>query len=454
MDAQNVWWGWWRKANEPMHIDELGQLRDKSRKEPLEIGLYDRSSARFFSAQMRDCVFDDRGSFISTPDAVLTPAYYRNEKLPAWFKLSKIDSVQEEEFVKKFLRVPVGEYTFFGVSADETRAPLETRKIAGDIVPALGDAVVHVSDLHFGSDFGYPLKSAPGSFPLLQILAEDIISQSKKLGVKVGLMVVSGDTSSRGDASHLFNTAKPFLHDLCKRINLPPENVVIVPGNHDISFQDFALTYDHEAAFNGFIQTFYGSARKQVDLLRFRLASNKIVEILTINSVKLRTKETSNYGWVDWRAYEELLNGADKTDEDTLRIAVMHHHLVPSLREEKLPEPGYPYGSVSVTLNAPAIIEGLQRFGFEIVMHGHQHNPAVNRISRARLSDRKLELECLEQPLYVIASGSTGVKLERIEGDIRENTYGILTTDTPRHIYVRQFNPSGNVRDLYSARLS
>ena len=449
-----VWWGWWRKTNEPHRLEELGELQAKLKAKPLEIGLYDRSRTIFFSATMSECIFDDRAGFISSPKTIATPQYYRLEKLPAWFKLLKINRIEQEDFVKKFSGVPIDEYTFFPVLEKGNKPLLERSQLTSDVVPLNGDAIIHLSDLHFGSDFGYPLKAGPGAFPLLQILADDIKKQVKQIGAKVGLIVVSGDTSSRGDASHLFNTAKPFLRDLCKKLNLPPEHVVIVPGNHDISFKEFALTYDHEEAFNDFINAFYGTPRKQVELLKFLLPSKRVLEILTINSVKLRTKDTSNYGWVDWRGYEELLTAIPKVAADTLRIAVMHHHLVPSLREEKLPDSEYPYGSVSVTLNAPAIIEGLQRFGFTLVMHGHQHTPAVNRISRGRPCDGKLDLEGLDQALYIIASGSTGAKPERIDGDIRENTYGILSTTNPLTIKVRQFNTSGNVRDLYSARLS
>jgi predicted phosphodiesterase len=285
----------------------------------------------------------------------------------------------------------------------------------------------------------------------MTILENDI---KKQIGNDVALLVVSGDTTSKGDASHLFTVAIPFLHELRGKLGLSPEQVVIVPGNHDISFKDFALTYDHEGAFNAFLTTFYGSPRKPVELLRFKLPSGTALEVLPINSVKLRSKDTSNYGWVNWQAYETVLDTLPGREDNALRIAVIHHHLVGALKEERLPDSEYPYASVSVTLDAANVVEGLQRHGFKIVLHGHQHNPALNRISRGRARDGDLELAGFDDKLYVIAGGSTGVTGSRIDGDIRDNTYGSLRIDKGNvGLTVRQFNPSGNIRDLYHAPL-
>jgi hypothetical protein len=288
--------------------------------------------------------------------------------------------------------------------------------------------------------------------PLLTILENDIRTQMKDC--RCGLLVVSGDITSRGDASHLFNVGQPFLDSLRQSVGLSTEHVVIIPGNHDISLNAFSLTYDHERAFNAFLTQFYGHASKQMRLVRYRLPAGRLIEVLTVSSIKLRDKDSSNYGWVDWLAYDTFLASLPEPAYGTLRIAVIHHHLVSAMRNERLPDPNYPYASVSVTLNSGAIIEGLQRHGFKLVLHGHQHTPAVHRVSRGRYQDGSLALAGLESQLYVVGAGSAGAMASRIEGDVRDNTYGLIrVTDDALHLRVRQYNPTGTVRDLCVARL-
>ena len=37
-----VWWGWWRKDSEPDHRNDLEELDGAARRDPIEIGLFDR----------------------------------------------------------------------------------------------------------------------------------------------------------------------------------------------------------------------------------------------------------------------------------------------------------------------------------------------------------------------------------------------------------------------------
>lgn len=446
----SVWWGWWRKAQEPNRLEELAELKQLTKEGGfIEIGLFDRSDSRFFSAQLAGCAFDKQGNRMKSPEKVKTPKYYRTSQLPAWFNLVSISQISEEEFIQEFGNPPLEDLTFFPLSQVPAAVIRDTN---ADIEPILlkGSSIIHLSDLHFGDDFGFPSDTRPGLHPLMSILENDIKAQVDD----VGLIIVSGDLTTRGNASYLFSNAKPFLHELAERLGLDPRNVVIVPGNHDIPLDQFTKTYDHEEAFNTFLNAFYGCPWEQLKLLKFNLPSGKILEILPINSVKLRSKETSNYGWVEWQSYDQLLKNSP-LDANTLRIGVLHHHLVPTLKEERLPSSTYAPASVSMTLNAAEIIEGLQKHGFKVAIHGHQHTPALNKISRGRYRDDSLELDGFDESLFIIAGGSTGVQASRVDGDIRDNTYGILRIEEDHIVHsVRQFNPSNIVRTLYTTKLS
>ena len=61
------------------------------------------------------------------------------------------------------------------------------------------DTILHLSDLHFGADFGFPLEDRPGEgvdrHQLVELLSRHIVQE---LGVRVGVVVVSGDLITRG----------------------------------------------------------------------------------------------------------------------------------------------------------------------------------------------------------------------------------------------------------------
>jgi hypothetical protein len=63
-----VWWGWWKKEDEPAHREVLEELREKLKVGPITIGIFDRSTRRYYTACLRDCVFAV-GSPMSRPIA-------------------------------------------------------------------------------------------------------------------------------------------------------------------------------------------------------------------------------------------------------------------------------------------------------------------------------------------------------------------------------------------------
>lgn len=445
-EGGSVWWGWWRKPDEPRRLGELSELAElMARRNSIQIGLYDRSRPAYYKAVLTSCEFSEAGELIPSPKPDRTPKYYRKTELPAWFELSHIEPLSPDGFGGTFGPAPVGEWTFYPVNGDHPSTAQSPQWIRVE-----GNTIVHVSDLHFGADHGFDGAPGPGVRSLESILEDDI----SRLVDQPSVLVVSGDTTSRGDATHLFNTGKPFLTGLCAALDLTPQQVVIVPGNHDIPLHLFRATYDHEAAFMTFLNDFYGRPTEQMRLQRYSLGNGRNVEILTINSVKLRDEHSANYGWVDWRACEAFLAAEARPREGTLRIAVVHHHLAPAVREEPLPDSDYPSASVSVTLNAAAVIEGLQQYGFHLVLHGHQHVPAVTKVARGWVPDGTLAVSGLGGGIFVVAAGSAGAAAGRIQGGIRENSYGLLQIDEESvRLRVRQFNESGTVRDLYSADL-
>jgi 3',5'-cyclic AMP phosphodiesterase CpdA len=264
------------------------------------------------------------------------------------------------------------------------------------------------------------------------------------MNLKIGLLILSGDLTTRADTGNLINIGLPFLKELTEILKIDRDQVIIIPGNHDIPLKDSNFHYySHETAFKLFLEKFYDDDTKEITGIdKFILPGDKLIDILRINSARLRKKEEMNYGYVEWYYYKNLLNKLIDQDSKSLKIAAMHHHLVSVPYEENL-DPDYPEGGISITLDSGRVIEGLQKFGFKCVLHGHQHLPGITKIARGRTPiDSSLQISGLEENLYIMASGSAGVIERRFSSQMKYNSYSILKIlDDKIELQVRQYNP-------------
>jgi predicted phosphodiesterase len=430
--AGYTWWGWWKKDNEADQLKTIEELKAKTSKGSIPIGIFNKATTKFYVAQLADCI----GSTVpvASPEIPRTPSYYAQARLPGWFKLTSIDEVAEADFIKQFSDVPAGDGTFFPVWYGQTTRD----SYIPDWINVRSSTLLHISDVHFGSDFAFPSKEGPGAVPLIDVIGHDTAESFP------GIVIISGDMTTRADANVLFNEGLTFLNSLASRLNLSPDQVILVPGNHDIPLNKFSPhDYSHENAFRAFMQEFYRRRVEYPDLRRFILKNGRRLELLAINSVRLRRESEKNFGYVQWPIYEDRLK-AVPYDPETFRIAVLHHHLVPAVREE-VPDTTYPEASISVTLDAGAVIAGLQRHHFQIALHGHQHVPSATRLARGILTDGSPELDGLGASLTVIAAGSAGAN--RLSDEMRDNSYNIIRFSEKKvDIEARQYNPGSSPR--------
>ncbi|MEY9357726.1 putative MPP superfamily phosphohydrolase [Bradyrhizobium yuanmingense] len=354
------------------------------------------------------------------------------------FRFTGIDEVSASQFEQQFGPLPRGDGTFFPVRKERAQdAPK-----ASDLIKTTGSTILHLSDIHFGVDFGFPARPAPGKTPLLESIERDLRDDPP------GLIVVSGDITSRADANVLQDQGLRFLRALSDALKVPKECFVIVPGNHDIALNDYRPTdYSHETAFNLFTKEFFGREMTCPELRRYQLTNGRSIEFLAINSVRLRHKSERQFGYVQWRLYEDALRRSQRNPDD-FRIAVLHHHLVPASREESV-DPNYPEAGVSVTLDAGTVVEGLQTNGFQLALHGHQHVPAITRIDRGSVVDGTMRLS-EKGGLVVLAAGSAGAT--RLSDEMRDNSYNVIKLlDKGYSVEAKRFNPGRAPEKLYRA---
>ncbi len=88
--------------------------------------------------------------------------------------------------------------------------------------------ILHLSDLHVSAD--------TDPYTLLQPLVADLEDDKQGFGLeRLDYLVISGDLTNRASAEE-FELAYQFISMLLERFKLNPLRTVIIPGNHDLSW--------------------------------------------------------------------------------------------------------------------------------------------------------------------------------------------------------------------------
>ncbi|NMG22116.1 HEAT repeat domain-containing protein [Brasilonema bromeliae] len=86
--------------------------------------------------------------------------------------------------------------------------------------------ILHLSDLHFGTLENADLWCSQ--------LADDLKIELDRS--RLDVLILSGDIANKS-TSEEYDAAKEFLDKLCQEFQLKQEQIVIVPGNHDLNWQ-------------------------------------------------------------------------------------------------------------------------------------------------------------------------------------------------------------------------
>ncbi|MFX1420630.1 MAG: metallophosphoesterase family protein [Promethearchaeota archaeon] len=188
--------------------------------------------------------------------------------------------------------------------------------------------IIHISDLHFGSEF------------VLQYM-ENIISYIEK--IKPDAVVCTGDVVHKGRVVQ-FEGFLPFLNQIKEK-----SKFLAVPGNHDAKNSGLI-----------FFEKLIAPRRSKLIL------EHKDTIIVGINSAKDDMAE----GMIGDEQLDWLGRQFNKNLEN--RIIALHHHLIP------IPMSGQKFTTVR---DAGEILELTQIFEIDLVLMGHRHVPHAYTIS-------------------------------------------------------------------------
>lgn len=418
LSAGVVGWGWWKKTFEDDQSEAIESTLAKNGE--LEILILDRSTERAFRCR---CVAFHRP--YEAPDQTV-PAYYRGHVAvtAGVFTLQSIDDVAYDFELADL----VGDRTFLWIGSKVDPA---LGHLAAPAQARGRSCVLHLSDLHFGNDYAFRRQGeALALGDPRMTLTDCIMADLERVGLSddVAAIIVTGDFMTHGkyDDEHR-RAALDEFGALLARLNLDRENLIPVPGNHDvvrypaeakIDIRENALdrqaTYEHETHFRTFVDQLIGRDWKaSLNYVRRVHLGDADLDVCVVNSCIIAATEWTEYGYVGKNGLDAIAElGEQNIERPTFRFLALHHHLLPVANVEAPRSKG-----VTLTLDAAEILTAGQQSSVHIALHGHQHKAKV-----ARYQSLGLNGEATTGPIYVVANGSAGAKNARLPaGEL--NTY-------------------------------
>jgi len=208
--------------------------------------------------------------------------------------------------------------------------------------------LAHLSDLHFGNPKGHLRRTH-----LEQILSKIIIELSTD-----SYLVISGDITFQGQPIGYAEALEAFKLAI-GRAQFSEKRIILCPGNHDLVKESAGRS--NFATFDEWSSSLRNDRACTFANRSVRHICYDTVDFLILNSAY---HGDHTYGMIDRSTLQEEIRALDQKSPagKRPRIAVLHHHLIPVLEND-----------VSVTRNAYGLIETLQKRGFTLILHGHQH---------------------------------------------------------------------------------
>jgi predicted phosphodiesterase len=469
------WWGWWKRQSEDSRSDIWDALaKDIARYKKVPVGLFDSNTGNVHRAIVVDVIKPAKGTEDrkSVPDgqSKYVPLYYR-EGSPsrAWLKIVKIQQTEVDFFgkysfteapklrnydgqtVEKFKNKRIMnpdeltgmESTIWRIRpAKDTDTSEEilltvkglTKAVSGEVVQCKGDTILHLTDLHFAA--GKHRRTHVWRFEGEKDTADHTMVQAITSVLKVreiGLVIISGDFTFIGTQVE-FNEAAAAISHLLKILDLTPDNLIIVPGNHDIQWvvnaeykpEAVVERAPPEATLN--YRNFYRDIlRHEPDPhlsmgRRFLLPCGMTVEVCAVNSSSLALGKNflAAMGRIDEAGLGEVANELGWGQEETvaLRLLVIHHHL--AVTEDLEPAEKYEQG-YGLAVDAVRVQRLAARKRVHLALHGHKHRCFIWRSTVYELPERTQQEHRLGE-LSIVGGGSAGSR----ETEALSNYFNLL----------------------------
>lgn len=482
-----VLWGWWKKGSEQMPDPYLFELAEEMERNSSisKVFIIDSGTNELYEAELYKIHYDLGGAKDFPANMDLCPAYYSEERLPAWFELGEIKKVpngiqelsqyvfsrsnrivpnnssclSESEIGQivrdvKFLEKNISLWFINKVDDFVAQNDYYALNISNGVWPTKGKYILHLSDIHFGDNHGFknPLggkQDIVAKQELSEVIYEDLSLQGIS-SEDIALIVISGDLTWQANP-HEFSNALEFINKLKNYYGLSNKQIIIVPGNHDIEWVDENGNIDSNAELNyyNFYRSFYNVIPEKsfMRIGKFKV-NEKVICIMGLNSCRLESKPNAGFGYIGDEQLSKIQQYLNRNKDIDMIFAVCHHHLLPVNYVEEISTDDK---KISIMLDAELVIRTLIANKINVVLHGHQHQPYYSQIRRIipEYIDRSGKKDILDGKLSVIGGGSCGVKQSKIN-TIGRNTYNLLQINGDNKLIIKTRIKSGNGIGFYN----
>ncbi|WP_426256796.1 metallophosphoesterase family protein [Sphingomonas sp. DC2300-3] len=485
-----TWWGWWKRPSEDNRAEVWHALAKATETNPIAVGLFDSGGGRVYRALVTGIIPpEEHGELVKPPaDRDLVPSYYRESPFSrAWMRLTHIEPMNEffghysfrkapdlpnyrKELLQRFVNKKITESSELrgmdttiweirpSIATDPSDKILLTTHalsaaVTGEVVRLKSNTILHITDLHFALDrfrdhHVWRLESE------VEETANTLSSALKAgIGIKqIGGVIVSGDLTFLGSAAE-FDEALNSLNKLLGLLDLAPDHLIVVPGNHDIQWSTngnyapgekvTAAPAEAKKNYEAFYERlFQHPPSKHLAMgRRWLLPSGLTLEIAALNSSSLQTGKNflAGMGRIDEASLEEVRIGlgwpaaSDSQLSGALRLLAIHHHL--AVTEDIEPDSGFPQG-YGMAVDAVRIQRMAAKHRVQLALHGHKHRAFLWRSSVYDLPEHASTNYKLGE-ISLIGGGSAGSK----ETEGASNYFNLL-----------DFSPAGLDVLMYRAR--
>lgn len=450
-----VWWGWWSKDYENLPEKEFQEIKKQleNNKKKIVFFLYHTKKEILYKATCEEIIFRIEG--MNCPDDK-SPAYYKDYPVKAWMKFCEIHETEKENFIEKytfladslidekhkektslssFVDCKAIDFELFSYQkrtiwflrnskpTDNTLPSIKQYtmlmdNIARNFYKADGTSFLILSDLHF-TEIENKHAFSLANDGVDSSLSEVIFSVVKE--TKISGIIIAGDFTWCASEKE-FGFAEQFILKLMERYGIKRNQIIFVPGNHDIAFlKNFTGKFEKnktvevasKEARNNYMN-FYDSIfhiKPNEDFLcsarRILLRNNLPVEIIGLDSNVLQQQEDRfvGQGFVGQHQLSYIhtqMELLENSDVYSYRILVLHHHLIPAWYQDN-PEKDHSY---SVLLDSGRLQEFIKKYRIKLVIHGHNHENRFTKITIPAMVGSKEE----DYTYHIIGIGSAGAK--------------------------------------------
>ena len=417
----HVWAGWWAKPEERLPIDAVIKLNEIASQSPITVLLLNSEKRAIYPTLVNQLAFsENEGERVPSPNKEDTPTYYASDKFMLWFRIidiaspschpSVISQYAYEDF-NQFKTVDDSIYQFYDntivesidklVSQRRTLILLRDRQASDKAINATDEvrrvpkqnftdrysvtnsnSILLLSDLHFSDqkgNFNFQECGIGQSYSKKK-LSQAIAELTKQQ--QFSSIFCAGDFTCCSTLGE-FQKSEEYLFSLMNNHKIDKEDIIIVPGNHDIKFSDKdegEIVYAEDYSKREYVKLYkriYGIMPNRFLAVgrKFLLENRLPIEVVGLNSNCLQQAQGhfTGMGFVgnEQLALVEREMGWDNNPKSSYayRILVLHHHLYPvELIEEPLKNHMY-----SICLDAGLITSFAVRNKIDLIIHGHKH---------------------------------------------------------------------------------